>query len=166
MAMILDINTPMGQKTLEEERKAVELFHSRHPDFAYIHTPKEKPAKLDAVLLRNGTELFGTVLMSCRRNCTIETFETTWERKWLITRRKLYMAAWISKHNAIPLYAFVYIVGEDALIIKRLYEPEKGFIVPIESRYSLTQKTVNGGLVYRWNAYIDLTGMSVLRREL
>ena len=47
----LDINTPLGQESLEEERKMAKLFQRHHVWQRYINTNKAGKAAVDAVLL-------------------------------------------------------------------------------------------------------------------
>ena len=48
---MLDVNTPKGQESLKHELRAVELWNYHYQDFTYVHTPKDSPALVDAVIV-------------------------------------------------------------------------------------------------------------------
>lgn len=52
--MNLDINTPKGQLTLEQEQTMLAAFVREFPQFRALQTPKHKHAAVDGVLETNG----------------------------------------------------------------------------------------------------------------
>jgi hypothetical protein len=153
----LDINTPRGQQTLTDEKRAVELFTNQYKRWKYQHTNKTTMAKADAILTKDD-EVAGLVLMSCRYNCSVDTMMTTWGAEWLLTWRKLAIGALLARYLQTPLYGFIYIVAEDTLLIKKLFDPLKPepWCAAFHTELTQTQATVNGGSVIRRNAYIKI----------
>jgi len=156
----LDVNTERGQVSLAHERRAVQLFEARYPDWRYIHTDKRTMAKADGLLLR-GDRLGGMVLTSCRYDCTRATF-LRWNSEWLVTWRKIALAAVLCKHLQTRLYGFLYIVDEDVLLTKLLYDPRRlpgqRWRAEMRLAYTETRATINGGIALRKNAFIKLDG--------
>ena len=65
----MDILTPKGQKTVEQEKAAIRIFLERYRDFSYVETPKDQPADIDGFICR-GTTMVSGVEVKCRMmNC-------------------------------------------------------------------------------------------------
>jgi len=156
----MDVLTPRGQVTLDDENRAARIFERNHPSYRYISTNKARPSKADALVIRDN-QLEALVLTSCRYDCTISTFETSWDWEWLLTWRKLALGAWLSKHLQSPLVGFLYIVGEKTLLVKLLYDPLKllpsqRWQIKFRCERTATQATCNGGIAVRDNAFIKM----------
>ena len=162
----LDINTPKGRATLVEEGRAVELFGWRFPNLRFVHTNKERAAKIDGLLVQRYVRYL--VLISCRRDCTVETFRTTWNWEWLLTEAKLKDGARLSVDHMASLVGWLYVVDEDVLLVQRLYDPAWGEVgerfVKHEVRVTETRRSVNGGRAVRPNAFIKMDRAVVIRR--
>ena len=85
--MSLDIATARGQVSLADEQHVADWFNAK-PGFRYIQTPKDRPAKVDAILTRNG-EVMGLAETKCRYNLTLEQFQRMFQNEWLITAEKV-----------------------------------------------------------------------------
>jgi len=163
----LDINTPRGQQTLSDEAKAVQIFHARYPQWKYIDTDKRTMAKADGLLLCDD-KLEGLVLTSCRYHCTLATFQLNWNWEWLVTWRKLALGALLGRHLQTSLIGFLYIVDEDLLLIKRLFDPLKPVgqqWTKMRTELTATQATCNGGSIVRRNAFIKIDHATRVRRQ-
>ena len=155
--MALDINTPRGQRTREQEKRMAELFHKRFPTLKYNDTPKTKKAIIDAVVTGRQHNVMFIVETKCRE-AKLNTFEGPWKSEWLITEAKLLAASEIATGMQVPLYGFLYLVPEDLLMIKMFFNPllETPWVVEFNSKFTETQATVNGGLAWRKNAFIKM----------
>lgn len=152
--LVLDILTKKGQVTLEQERRAIEIWHSHFPNLIYMNTPKNMPAVVDAVLF-DGSECCAVVETKCR-TMSWATFTTSYDTKWLVTFEKILKAQEAAEALQVPLLGFLYLVEDDLLLCARIWTPKKGWGVPFCVEKTKTQTTVNGGSIWRDNAYIDM----------
>lgn len=159
----MDILTPKGIATLKQERRAIELLRSKHPDVAYIHTPKDEPAKIDGVLIKNNA-VIAVVETKCRR-MDYDTFTRTFENEWLITFDKLLDGRKIARDLRVPFVGMLYLVDSDTLLSQRIADENGDWALPMRIKQTETQKTVNGGVVVRTNAYVKLTNPMVICGE-
>jgi hypothetical protein len=150
----LDIETPRGQAALQWERRAASVFEQMFPGFSYVETPKEQPAAVDAVIVRNGV-ITAVLEMKCR-DTTLLNFHRAFEGQWLVTFDKLLRSSEAADRLSVPLIGGLYLIKDDHLLVKRLYEPERGWVCDMAIRRSDTQRTINGGVANRSNAFIDM----------
>jgi hypothetical protein len=157
----LDVLTPRGTVSRQWEDRAVELWSSQWPDLKYVHTPKDKPAIVDALLIKNGA-VVGVVETKCRPSLSLVDFKVTHNMRWLVTNEKLQKAQVIAAGLSVPLIGFLYMPEQDLLLYNSLWKPEKGWVVDIETKTTKTQATINGGTAWRENAYIDMTNSKMI----
>lgn len=157
----MDILTPKGQRSRLQEIKAVELWHEKYPKIRYCETPKDRPAIVDAVLVKDD-KIVGVVETKCRTILTISVFQYKFKEQWLVTAEKIRKAAKVADSLQVPFIGFFYLAKEDALYFETIWKPETGWNVKIENKMSRTQATVNGGTIVRENAYIDMTNAKIL----
>jgi hypothetical protein len=161
--MNLDINTPRGQVTLQDERKAKVLFERAHPEFKYIDTPKDEISAVDGMVEKHG-ELFGVVETKCRYDLTEKFFRERWNGLWLITHDKLKKGRMVSELLRVPLWGFLFIVDDNTLLTQKMFCPKsKLWIAPFHIERTQTQATVNGGSANRVNAFIDMNKAKVIK---
>ena len=155
----LDVQSPRGQVAVRDEERAVALFEQRYPNYRYCHTDKQTMAKLDGMIWHRDDRLAYLVLTSCRYDCTLDTF-AGWDWEWLVTWRKLQQGAIISRYLQAPLLGFLYVVDQQTLLVQTLYNPvfppAQRWRTPIRVDRTVTQATINGGRVMRWNAFIKI----------
>lgn len=150
----MDILTPKGQKTVEEEDEAVALFEKAYPSYRYLRTPKDKPSPVDAVI-SNEMGISGVAECKCRQ-MTLATLSDTFKWEWLVTGAKLTDGIAVAEALAVPFVGFLYLVPEKRLLIQRIWEPDYGYCVPVRWEETETQATVNGGKATRLNAFINM----------
>lgn len=160
--MGLDINTPRGQETASQEVQAAEIFERSFPGVSYIHTPKQKPADYDAVLVKNGA-IVAVVAMRCCAKYDLATFRRQFENKLLISFHKLLKGVDAGRINCVPFTVMIYFPTDGAVLCQRVWEPESGFQTDFYVKKTKTQATVNGGEAIRDNAFIDMDGAKELR---
>jgi hypothetical protein len=157
----MDILTPKGQKTRQQEDRAIEIWLSHYPDCPYIHTPKDKPATVDAVLCNKGS-IKAVVETKCR-DFSYETFKRKFQGNLLISYEKIIKAADIASSMCVPLVVFLYMVEDDSLLYQKIWEPGVGWTCTILIRPTWTQATVNGGKALRSNAFIHMDEARLLK---
>jgi hypothetical protein len=156
----LAINTPEGQKFLAFERRAYELYWRNNSDLEIVETDKARPAKVDAFLVRDSvTE---SIVLTATRNFSLERLCGEFEKEWLLTYQKLVDGALIADMLCVSLYGFLYLIPDDCLLTKRLYE--KGvWLAAVRPENDLpTKATCNGGVVTRPNGMIDMRGAKII----
>jgi len=78
----MDIKTPRGRESLKAEHRAMEIFAKHFPDYEYCETPKDKPADIDAFLIKQN-QIMRVVETKCR-DMTIEEFIGRYNYQWLV----------------------------------------------------------------------------------
>lgn len=149
----MDVLTPKGQQTIEDEKEAVRIFNLHHPDIIYCHTPKTRESPVDALLMRRN-EIIGVVETKCRYDMTHEQFIFHRNGEWLVTFEKLIAARDIAAKLTVPLIGFLYLVQDRVLLVRGLTDSDGRWVVEMSMRKTETQATVNGGKVVRANAYV------------
>lgn len=157
----MDVLTPAGQKTLEDEERAREIFEINFPGWRYIHTPKNRPADVDAVVVHDG-QVAGVVETKCRYDVDLQEFNGRYDGQWLVTFDKLIKGRDVATALQVPLVGFLYLVRSEVLLMLTIFE-NGSFIPKIRVEETVTQKTVNGGRIVRTNAFIDMTKARVLK---
>jgi hypothetical protein len=158
----MDIKTPKGKITREDESRAAEIFHHHYPEYRYLETPKDEPALVDALIVC-GSVIHSVVETKCRYGLTVEYFMNAFEGSWLITFDKLEQARKIAVSLGVGLSGFLYLKEDDALLITTISDKTGLFKQRVYVESTETQRTVNGGTAVRNNAFIDMKNAKVLR---
>ena len=156
----MDILTPKGQETLQQERKAIALFLESFPGFEFFETPKDTPADIDGIITR-GTTLISGVEVKCR-NMTADELSKKYKYQWLVTADKLDRGVNACERLGIDFRGFLYLVPDNALFIVPIYSYKEGWLIEPDYEITKTQATVNGGIAERLNAYIDVSKAKVI----
>ena len=157
----LDINTELGQVSLAKEKEMISIFNLNYPDTSYIHTNKTGTAGCDGFLVKNG-ELLGIAETKCRFDLSIEKFANTFDYNWLVTFEKILKCRRMAEDLDTTFYGFLYLVVPKLLLFKKLWSPNGGWNTSMEITKTRTKATINGGQVWRDNAYIDMSDSAVL----
>ena len=158
----MDILTPRGQESRKWEDRAVQIWSSHYPDITYASTDKDAPCVVDAVLVKNG-KLIGVAEQKSRPGMSFIDFTVNFEKRWLVTQRKIDEGAELAKTLHTNFVGFLYFPSADVLLVRTLWTPKNGWIANIKTEQTQTQATINGGKAIRYNAYIDMTGAVILR---
>jgi hypothetical protein len=157
---MMDILTAKGQISVKDERRAVEIFHSNYPQFRYLHTPKDSPAIIDALIVKDDV-LYSAVETKCR-DMSVDEFYGRFKGQWLVTYEKVEKARQMAISLGLGLTGFLYLKQSDTLLIKQIVSPDGLFCQKLHIEATETQRTINGGLAVRNNAYIDMNGATRL----
>lgn len=158
----MDINTAKGKVSREDELRAVDIFKQHYPSYRYIETPKGEPAVIDAIILK-GSEIHSVVETKCRYGITVEDFMKKFNGDWLVTFEKIDQARKIAVSLGVGLSGFLYLKNDDALLIANIADKKGTFKRKIYLEATETQRTINGGLIVRNNAFIDMKDAAVLK---
>lgn len=151
----MDILTPAGQKTVEDELDAICIWHKHHPGFVYCHTPKDRECPVDGVLTKNQS-IKGVIETKCRYDMTLSNFFEERDGLWLVTFEKIINARQVALSLGVPLIGFLYLVQDKILLCKKITDSYGKFLINMEIKNTFTQTTVNGGTIKRSNAYLDM----------
>jgi hypothetical protein len=157
----MDILTTRGQQTVADESDAYSIWERNFPEFQVISTPKDKPAVIDALLLKNNILRYA-VETKCRYDMTLESFELERGYEWLITHEKVIKSAALAKDLGLPLVGFLYFVKDKCLLAKRIADADGKIVCKMRTANTKTQTTVNGGEIIRTNAFLDMDGAKIL----
>jgi hypothetical protein len=160
--MTLDILTPKGQETLIDEKRAVELWYSRYPEYKYCETNKDTSADIDAILVRDSI-IEAVIETKCRYNISLDSLKNKFNYEWLVTTKKLEKGKGVASSLRVPLLGFLYLVNDDVLLCIKLWDNEKGWIPNIKEKTTRTQSTINGGSIMRLNSYIDMSKSKMIK---
>ena len=156
----MDVLTPAGQQTIQDELEAVFIWGQHHPDLIYCHTPKNRESPVDAVLTK-GQKVCGVVETKCRYDMTTGEFFNERGGMWLITFEKIINARQVAMALGVPLLGFLYIVQDKRLLVKKITDAYGKFIIDMSIQNTETQMTVNGGSIVRSNAYLNMRDCKV-----
>lgn len=156
----MDILTPKGQKTRQQEQAAIQSFLARYPDYSFIETPKDRPADIDGFVTK-GASLICGVEVKCRE-MTLKDLMIKYHGTWLITNDKIDRGIALCRSCGIDFNGFLYLVPDSRLLLVPIWSYEKGLVCKMSVDLTETQATVNGGLATRLNAYIDVTAAKVI----
>lgn len=160
--MQLDILTPKGEVTRQQELEAVAIWHQHFPSIQYAETPKDEPIAWDAHMVKDG-RIRGVAEMKCRE-MTAGTFFGRFKGEWLITLDKVMDCIAHASQLDVPFVGFLYLVPSKTLLMQTIWRPTSdGIIVPYRTEMTETQATVNGGKAMRVNAYIDMRQATLMR---
>lgn len=157
----MDIFTERGKQTVRDEECAAQIWERHYPNYKYIITPKNRPAIVDAILLKDN-QLQYCVETKCRYDMNLEKFAYERNYEWLVTSEKLTKAAQLSAMLGLELIGFLYLVPEKCLLAEKLTDSDGNFCVEIYHQETETQKTVNGGNIVRMNAFVNMRHAKVL----
>lgn len=155
----MDILTAKGKVTVEQENEAAAMF-SAATGYNYIGTPKNQPAVVDAMIVRDQT-LFAIAETKCRA-MTVDEFDG-FDWKWLVTYSKIAKAQQLSEALCVPLIGILYLVPDKTLLYRRITNTDGSWACNFSTEDTSTQATVNGGKAVRKNTFIDMTDAKVLR---
>lgn len=152
--MALDINTPNGQKSLEYERRAIQIVMRKHRGY-YISTNKTLAADCDYLKANNDT-LSSIIEVKCR-DMKLTTLSNKFNNEWLVTADKIDKNCKLARSLKTQFFGILYLIPEDSVFLVWIYDGVNDkWKSTIEKRYTETQKTCNGGKAKRYNYYIKL----------
>lgn len=152
--MGLDILTPKGQISLDQEKRMIKKLDSIWNGWgvSFIETNKDKDAGCDGFIVKMNT-IVGAYESKCRELTEEELrdFGT-----WLITADKIKQGRILSKILKVGFLGFLYLVPEDKIFMWKITDSAGEYLFDFRIEESETQKTVNGGTIIRQNAYLPV----------
>jgi len=156
----LDINTPKGQKSAEDEQVILEQIRKEW-EVDIAETPKDKAGKIDTLLIKDGV-LIGVAENKCRYNMFLKDdkfylskYDKTCD-SWLITKEKIEAGRILAGALCVPFFGFLHLVDDNAILWWKIASSDGKFLLDFDSQNSQTQATINGGSIVRENAYLSI----------
>lgn len=123
---MLAVNTPEGQRLMEHQKAALDLFVRRFPNLKYQQTAtvgESAGAVVDAIFFKNDIMFFCTEVKT--RNITHDILKNKYSNEWLISLKKIDQARIICDLMQIPFWGFLYLQPEKKLLYIKIYDPLK-----------------------------------------
>jgi len=136
----MDITSPKGKKTVEEEKFMLGRFESAWKCEA-IHTPIIEGSACDGFFVRK-KETKAMFESKCRQ-MTLDELENY--GSWMITYEKLMKCRTISEYLCIPMYGLLYLVKDNLIMYWKITDNKGKFLFEFETDIRNTQYCVNGG---------------------
>ena len=149
--MGLDVNTERGKESVLFENKML-LNIEKCWKYSVVTTNKEDSATCDGFLVRK-KEIKALFESKCR-NMSLNKLEEY--GSWLITYEKLEKCKTLSEHLKVPFIGFLYLIKDDITLYWKITDSNGIYLFDFTVANTLTQKTINGGLINRDNAYLPL----------
>jgi hypothetical protein len=152
--MGLDINTPKGQISLVHERRMMEKINQLWSDreISFMDTHKKYDSACDGFLVKMNTVI--AIHESKCRNLTYEQLQGF--GTWLITAEKIEKCKIISEYLKIPFLGFLYLIPDDRILMWKITDEKGKYLFDFEKEKTQTQRTVNGGIANRLNAFLPV----------
>lgn len=151
--MSLDINTPKGQISLQQEQEMLAIITKACPGFSTVQTPKWAAAEVDGLVVK-GTAIAAIFESKCR-DMTRDQLSRFGD-EWLVTFEKLQKGAAIARSLCVPFVGYLYLVPDKKVLSVRIADEQGNFLPKIRLERTETQATTNGGQTTRTNAYISM----------
>jgi hypothetical protein len=156
--MSLDILTPKGIESLNSEGRLLRSFIRQFPQYSIVQTPKSKASDIDGMIYSKKTNEIVAIFESKCRACDMAQM-SEWGWTWLVTFDKLLRGVNLAQALKVPFYGLLYLTNEPLGISIKIADENGNFIPKIELEVTQTQRTINGGVAERTNAYIHLQPM-------
>lgn len=152
----LDINTPKGQISRNDELRAIALFKEEYPHISILEPKKSTEATMDWILA-HGSMIIGGAEVKCRYDIPdLNFFKTKYNNEWLVTNNKIEECSSICAHFVVPFFGILFLPPSGIMLVKTIWSPEKGNHDDFRVEYTETKATTNGGKIWRENAYIPM----------
>jgi hypothetical protein len=79
-----------------------------------------------------------------------------WDNEWLITFDKIEAGRYVGQALGVSYIGFLYLIPDDLLITQQISDKDGHWTCDYRLDTTETQETINGGLITRLNAYINL----------
>ena len=158
------VNKSQFDETLQHENNAVRLFIKKHPNYEYVHTPKDGYSPVDAVLKKNDC-VKAIVETKCRLNLSYDKFRHLFGCEWLLSLDKIIAGRQLAIHLNVPFVGFLYLVEDDLLLVQRICDESGLYTANMTIRSNETKRTMAGGKIVRNNAFIEMNNATLFRND-
>ena len=161
---MLDSQTPRGEIFISHQdsvRDWLASFGHTVMDVSHGSFP------FDLIVAKDGENLSSIVEVKCRETAGSEVFSIDYVRKngYLITLAKIDENVKFSKIFGVPFIIAVKIIPTSELLIWKVTDSSGEIIIPYTTRETSTQKTCNGGVANRVNAFLSINNAMYVRQD-
>lgn len=156
----MDALTPKAAPAMREEMHAAQALLAA-TGLRYVHTPKHKPARVDAIIASVEETEAGRVItaeavaeMKCR-TLTLDEFRGRCAGELLVTFDKLVAGRDAARMLRVPFWLLLWLAADRALLRLTIADAAGEFVAAFRAANTLTSATINGGTENRVNAYVD-----------
>lgn len=152
----MDAKTQLGRRALghaEDALRAIEVATKRK----FLKFDDGQPADLDGVVMESGGVISGLYEIKARNMTSTDFFEK-YGGEWLLTYDKLVKAMALTKALRLSMVGVLYCIDDKVALVKTLWDANGNLKMKMRVEQTTTQKTVNGGIASRANAYVDMAG--------
>jgi hypothetical protein len=155
----MEINTPMGQWSIQREADMMLLLDQQHA-WTAIPTPKTMPAPLDGVMVDAEGEMVFVYETKCR---DIDLNQLQQWGAYLISYDKIENGAHAARLLCVPFVVLVYCVRDNRVVSYRITDARGNITAQMDIAKTTTRKNINGDeTIERWNAFIHNDHMKIL----
>lgn len=145
---MLVVNTPEGQKLMQYQRDALDLFVRRFPKMTYKQTAtigENAKAVIDALFYKENDEGVSFAAEVKSRYITHQKLKTDYDNEWLLSLKKIDQIKILSDLLQIPFWGFLYLRPENTLLYIKIYDPlQKDFTCEMR----VEPKTTTGPVIH------------------
>lgn len=156
----MDQHTEKGVRANEQSDLALQILNRLTGSYFY-QTPNGKPSKLDGCIVSKG-KLAGFFEIKSR-DVSYDLFSGRYENEILLTYDKLWHAFSITKTLCLSFSVIYHLVPSKMILCKTVIDAEGMLLSPVRIIRSKTPSSVNGGEVFRNNAFIKMDDARVFR---
>lgn len=155
---MLDCETPLGKMYIEEQYKTQKILEGM--GFVVVSMSK-KSHHSDAIIAKqepDGLFIYGVAEIKTRRMAGDVPLTRRYleENGYLITYEKIKTGCDLAFKLGVPFFLIVRVLGENFMAIWRITDEEGLFLFEFDRKVSRSQKTCNGGVAVRDNAYLPI----------
>jgi hypothetical protein len=153
----LSCNSEEAETSIADEIVAAQMFMEQFPQYTYQHTPKHKPAAVDAVLTENGL-IVKVIETKCRYSFDLDTFDNKWHGRWLVSHDKIVRSMALAKSLHVGLTFFLYVAMDKTLLVQSI--TDSSGLIRVDFNVAATETLKN---IFKEeykvenNAYIDMS---------
>ena len=145
------------EESLQHEIDAMILLSDLH-GWRTIKTPRY--ARLDGLVLNHDGDMLAVYELKSRE-LTLDELATM--GTYLVTHQKLEDGCDAARVLGVPFVLIVYLIGSENIVSFKIADADGSLLIDYDVARTTTRKNVNGGIVERYNAFIPLKHMRVLK---
>ena len=160
----LDINTPKGREAAADQQRAAEIVFRSSAAHSFVHTAMNDAAAIDGFIVKDGIAV-GIAEIKSRYDMNYAQLMVDRAAEWLLTHQKLLDLQKVSQLLRLPGYGFIYLKQEGMVLVVQLTNAEGEIICKYRVENTATQRTINGGVANRDNAFISVVNAKIYREQ-
>jgi hypothetical protein len=151
--MGLDINTPKGQKSLQQMYDAARIYEQETRRVILLTDMKSDSVVDGMIVDLESLKMEALAEIKCR--------EMTYEElrahgSWLITYSKLENGRKLAAQLRIAFYGILYLVPDKKVLVWKISDAKGKYLFDFKKEKTRTRATINGGWATRENAFLPI----------